>query len=283
MGEKLNDHKDFYNSFCRMFNSLLIFLVTFACANLLHQMILAGCSKYFNYKTVTTFGSVHSYPSDNHAWSTPRVLFIYTLPLIGCGFMAFILFYRFFVLQVPHRDISRFFVFWLVTNLILVVTTYMSVAPLGEMNHKYLYQDLSVIGSWFGMSTASLLLFPFLGLLMNLLYGVILSRELLRFAHHNNFQDTRSGRFYLFRIYFLFPLLLGIPATILFSYPGSTFFHIFMVMHAFLFVPAIYINFKGSDPVDADKADYDFIGNPRLILLVILAILIALIRIFLVR
>lgn len=283
MEEPVTNQEGLSSTFSRIFNSLLIFLITFSLANIFHQLVLGACSKFFSYETVIGFGNVHSYPTDNHAWSTPRVLFIYTMPLILCVLLTLIVFYRFFVSRIPKRDIISFFAFWMVINLLLVMTTYMSIAPLGEMNHKYLYQDLSVIGSWFGIGSDVLLIFSGLGVIINLLFGSILAKELLRFAYLGRWQDRQSGRFYLFRTYFLFPLILGVPSTLFFSYPDSTFFHIFMAMHAFLFVPAIYFNYKNTDPVDVDMADSDFIGKPKILLPIIFIFLVLVVRIFFTR
>jgi len=54
-------------------------------------------------------------------------------------------------------------------------------------------------------------------------------------------------------------------------------------MHAFLFVPAIYFNYKNIDPIDVDMADSDFIGKPKILLPIIFIFLVLVVRIFFTR
>lgn len=268
-------------TFSRIFNSLFIFLITFAVANIFHQSLMGIISYFFGYKTECTFASVHSSPHDYHYWSTPRVLLIYAFPLFLCIFIVIGLFVQVFMKQKLHKDIFRFFAFWMVINLMLLVTTYMSSAPFGQILHADLYQDIAVLAFWYGIDPSKLLILACLSLFINFFFGFIIGNELLKFSHVGKWQDKPDGRIYLFKTYFLFPLLLGIPATMLFSYPGSVVFHIAMVMHGLIYIPGIVWRYKSDFSSEAATADTDFIGKPLPILPVIFLILLLVVRIFL--
>lgn len=268
-------------TFSRIGNSFFVFLITFAIANIFHQLILGASSFYFGYETVMTFGSVHSYPVDYHYWSTPRVLLIYGLPLTLCSFAALYIFTQFITNNKPRKSIVRLFAFWMLVSLMLVITTYMSVSAFGQMIGGDIYQDISVLGYWYGFDPSSLLAFAFLSIAINFVFGFILGNELLRFSHIGKWQDKKEGRIYLFKTYFFFPLVLGIPGTLLFSYPHSTIFHLVMALHALIFVPAMLIRYRSNFSSEADVAESDFLGKPILSLPVVLVVLLILVRIFL--
>lgn len=244
-----------------------------------HQLILGFISYLLGYETQITFGQVISKPFDNRYWSANRVLLMYAVPtvvyLFGACLMAFYLLYI-----VKEVDRWYWFLFWCMVFSVLFITTQFTLAPLASFTAKGpIYQGISVVANWWGVDTFNLLIFSFISLLINIVFGIISFRLLMQLSPSRTTMQKKNTQRAVILNCFVYPIALLLPLAILLAYPQSILFFVVMFLHSLFWLPGLIMKTQHGYRFEGMLVKYSEVSQSNA-LLVVIVLAVILVRVF---
>ncbi|MDB5281946.1 MAG: hypothetical protein JWO06_1021 [Bacteroidota bacterium] len=227
----------YINQARRVLTSTITFIVAFILSNVFLQSLIIIFSKSFKYKLKITYSHIEVLPHDIHFWSLARVIVIYFIPTMFCLVLGLMIF-NLLVSNTNTVNRGRLFFFWFGMCLINIFLSHLLFAPfgIGARSVAY-YQAFAIVGSWVGFNPAAMGVFAIGAIFIGILWGVVTSKEVLRFSFSSKYAATLSGKnSIIFQIAFL-PVILGfIPCMLLCNItyiPAMAFAFLSMILVAF--------------------------------------------------
>lgn len=254
--DRLNVEDSIMNRTKRVTTSLLLFIISFIVANLVHQAVLAGLCKFFGYETTLTFNRVIALPREANYWSLARVFFIYTTPALICvAFSFFIL--KIFASLEDEVELSRLFLLWLHFSFISVFIVNLSVAFIGvDAPYSEFYQPFSIVATWLKLPSILLAVVSVVAFALAMFWGTVMANEFLRFSFSSKLIQTKKGKHYILRNLFVYPVILGTPVVGVIAFPGSPFYHLFYIAVLVVMWVGMMLRYERDDSdVLCNKAD----------------------------
>lgn len=222
-------------------NSALLAAIAFIVVVLSHQFLSAFVSHMFRYKTQVSFSEVVSKPFEYKYWSSARVLILYAMPTVLFLFLAVAL--ASFLLYSSKKVTNWYrFLFWIMVFSVLFISAQLTSSPLGNIIARgAFYKGIAVVAFWWGVKSQTLLIFSLASLALNILFGFLTSRLLIRFTPSYSMVQEQAARRKFILTYFLLPLILIMPLAAFLSYPDGVAFFAVVLMHGLLWLPGFFI------------------------------------------
>ena len=200
---------NFVNKIRRIFTSTVVFVTAFVLSNIFVQSLIIVFSKSFKYKLKITYSHITVMPRDIHYWSLPRVVVIYFIPTVLCLTLGLMIF-NLLVTNTNTVNRLRLFIFWFALCLVNIFFAHLLFAPFGIGGKSVAYyQAFAIVGSWVGFNPAMMGVFSIGAIFAAIIWGVITSKEVIRFSFSSKFAATMQGKNTMILQVVFLPIILG--------------------------------------------------------------------------
>ncbi|MBK7149542.1 MAG: hypothetical protein IPH78_12185 [Bacteroidetes bacterium] len=217
------------NRFKRVTTSLLLFLITFIIAHLVHQLILYGIANILMYDTIFMFNKVIVAPHDVRYWGTLRVIAIYITPMFLCLLISLLILRTLFNLEDSVR-LYRLVLMWLHLAFFLCFVVQLMAVPFGQVSFSSDFnQGVSVLFRWWMVPDFVGYILALVAVAMAVMWGVFVGNEVLRFSYSSRLINVKIGKRYIARLLLFWPMILAIPVVFFLFYPKVNLFHLLYI------------------------------------------------------
>lgn len=213
----------------RVTTSLLLFLIAYMVAHLVHQLILDGIANVLLYSTKFSFNKVSVAPNEAKYWGTLRVIAIYITPMFICLVVS-LLILRMLVNLDEAVVLSRLVLMWFHFAFFSVFIVQLITVPFGQGSFSSdFYQGISILFSWLRVPDVVGYILAVVGVIGAIFWGVFMGNEVLRFSYSSRLISMKVGKRYIARLLLFWPMVLAFPIIFLFFYPKINLFHLLYV------------------------------------------------------
>jgi hypothetical protein len=219
----------FTNRVKRVTTSLLLFLIAFMVAHLVHQLLLDGIANILMYNTKFLFNKVSVSPNETKYWGTFRVIAIYITPIIVCLIISLLILRTLVNLGESVRR-YRLVLMWFHLAFFSVFIVQLCTVPFGQGSFSSdFYQGISILFSWLRVPDVVGYVLAIIGVVIALFWGVFMGNEVLRFSYSSRLINAKRGKRYIARLLLFWPMILAIPIVFFLFYPKVNLFHLLYI------------------------------------------------------
>ncbi|MFN8288229.1 MAG: hypothetical protein U0V74_15850 [Chitinophagales bacterium] len=194
----------------RAVNSALLLFFALVLTTLCYESIEALACLALKYWVKFRFSEVRTVTEPGR-WSLPRVIVVYSAGPLICILLIMIGNSIYHTWEKMVNQYKLLFL-WIVVASLNLITANMIEAPIGLESTTFpFYRSFAILGAWFRLGSAPLLVVMFAGFILNVLGGYFFSYRFLEYSHSSKLIHHRSGKVYVFFQVFILPIIVVAP------------------------------------------------------------------------